>query len=141
MRLSAKFTELDFACAHHRLEASGPPLCLHAQSYCRSDLGNADAHALCEPLRNPTLVSTARHPTRSDSDGFLFAWMAHTVNPKNCVAGKAATDTYFAFASPTERRSPAGIVPAQVFVRTPVAYLNVCEMRRYAESAKYFVNA
>lgn len=83
------------------------------------------------------LVSTARHPNRSDSaGGCLFAWT------KNCVAELAATDASFAFATPTEWTVfPAGITPAQVVVRTPAAYLNVCEMRRYAESERYSVNS
>lgn len=89
------------------------------------------------------LVSTARHPNRSDSaSGCLFAWMTQIVKLKNCVAELAATDASFAFATPTEWTVfPAGITPAQVDVRTPAAYLNVCEMRRYAESERYSVNS
>ena len=55
MRASAKITGLDLSCPRHRLGASGSSLCLHAQSCCRSDLvDNTDAHARCEPLRNPS---------------------------------------------------------------------------------------
>lgn len=70
------------SCCRHRLGASGPPLCLHAQSCCRSDLvDNADAHARCEvPLRNP---SSRQHGSPSEQVRLSW-WLSICLDEELC---------------------------------------------------------